>query len=165
MSNEFSKIKEKIMEHEKRIKALEDAFAGSKAEEVKEVQSRTNIKKLAKKIEVSPERIEELFDIENNALTLLKIAGKDDEEKTQKISLAVLIGYKYFLGTNQILASEIRRNVAENRVPLNNFATYLNKIIPSLIRRKGKPRSRKTTYKLTPLGEAEARAVVKELCE
>ena len=165
MSDEFSKIKEKIMEHEKRIKALEDAFAGSKTEEVKTLQSRTNIKKLAKKIKVSPERIEELFDIENNTLTLLKIAGKDGEEKTQKTSLAVLIGYKYFLGSTEILASEIKRNVAENRVSVNNFATYLNEIIPSLIRRKGKSRSRKTTYKLTPLGEAEARAVLKELCE
>jgi len=165
VSDEFSKIKEKIMEHERRIKALEDAFAGSKAEEVKKVQSRTNIKKLAKKTDVSQERIEELFDIENNTLTLLKIVGNNDEEKTQKASLAVLIGYKYFLGTKEILASEIRRNVAENRVSLNNFASYLNNIIPSLIRRKGKSRSKKTTYKLTPLGEAEAREVLKELCE
>jgi hypothetical protein len=98
-------------------------------------------------------------------LTLLKIVGNNDEEKTQKASLVVLIGYKYFLGTKEILASEIKRNVAENRVSLNNFARNLNKIIPSLIRRKGKFRSRKTTYKLTPLGEAEARAVLKELCE
>lgn len=165
MSAELSEMKKKLMEHEKRIEALEDAFAGSRTEEVGKVQTRTNIKKLARKIEVSQERIEELFDIENNTLTLLKIAGKDDEEKTKKISLAVLIGYKYLLGTKEILASEIRRNVAENRVSLSNFATHLNGIIPSLIRRKGKSRSKKTTYKLTTLGEAEARAVLKKLCE
>lgn len=165
MSEELSEMKKKLMEHEKRIKALEDAFSESRTEEVREVQTGANIKKLARKIEVSSERIEELFDFENNTLTLLKIAGKDDEEKTQKTSLAVLIGYKYFLGTKEISASEIKRNVAENRVSVNNFATYLNEIIPSLIRRKGKSRSPKTTYKLTPLGEAEARVVLKKLCE
>jgi hypothetical protein len=165
MSEEISEMRKKLREHEKRIKALEDAFAGSRTVGARKVPTGSNIQKLAENIKVSPERIEELFDIENNTLTLLKIAGEDDEEKTQKASLAILIGYKYFLGTKEVLAREVRRNVAESRIPVNNFATYLNRIIPSLIRRKGKSRSPKTTYKLTPLGEAEARAVLKKLCE
>ena len=164
-NDKIKKIEEKLEEHENRIKFLEDTFARSKIEEDKKVQNRVGIKKLAKKIDVSLEKIEELFDVEDNTLTVVKIAGEDDRDKTQKTSLAVLIGYKYILGIKEILASEIRRNVAENRVSINNFATYLNEIIPSLIRRKGKHRSPKTTYKLTTFGEVEAKAVLKKLCE
>lgn len=164
-NNELKKIKEMLQEHEKRIKSLEDIFTNSKSEEITPLEGRADIEKLAKKIGVNSEKVRELFDIENNTLTLLKIVGKDDREKAQKISLAALLGYKYFLGNEKVLSKEIRRNVAENRVPVNNFATYLNEIIPSLIRRIGKSRSPKTTYKLTPLGEAEAKEILRKLCE
>jgi septal ring factor EnvC (AmiA/AmiB activator) len=164
-NNELKKIKEMLQEHEKRIKSLEAIFTSSKSEEITPLEGRADIEKLAKKIRVNSEKVRELFDIENNALTLLKVVGKDDSEKTQKISLAVLLGYKYSLGNEKVLSKEIRRNVAENRVPVNNFATYLNEMIPSLIRRIGKLKSPKTTYKLTPLGEAEAKEILKKLCE
>ena len=162
---ELSEIRKELRDHEKRIKALEDAFKGSKTVGIKKAPVGSNLQKLAEKIGVAPERIEELFDKENNTLTLVKIIGENVEEKTQKASLAILIGYKYFLGIKEVLAGELRRNVAESRIPVDNFATYLNKIIPSFIRRKGKPKSRKTTYKLTTYGEAEAKTVLKKLCE
>jgi hypothetical protein len=162
---ELSEIRKELRDHEKRIKALEDAFKGSKTVGIKKAPVGSNLQKLAEKIGVAPERIEELFDKENNTLTLVKIIGENVEEKTQKASLAILIGYKYFLGIKEVLAGELRRNVAESRIPVDNFATYLNKIIPSFIRRKGKPKSRKTTYKLTTYGEAEAKEVLKKLCE
>lgn len=164
-NNELKKIKEMLQEHEKRIKSLEDIFPSLKSEEITPLEGRADIEKLAKKISVNSEKVRELFDIENNTLTLLKVVGKDDSEKIQKISLAVLLGYKYSLGNEKVLSKEIRRNVAENRVPVNNFATYLNEMIPSLIRRIGKLKSPKTTYKLTPLGEAEAKEILKKLCE
>ena len=63
-----------------------------------------------------------------------------------------------------MLAKEIKRNVAENNIPINNFATYINEMSPSLIRRKGKLRSPKTTYKLTPYGEAKARELIQIMC-
>jgi len=164
-NNELKKIKEMLQGHEKRIKFLENIFTNLKSEEITLLEGRADIEKLAKKIGVNSKKVRELFDIENNTLTLLKIVGKDDREKAQKISLAALLGYKYFLGNEKVLSKEIRRNVAENRVPVNNFATYLNEIIPSLIRRIGKSRSPKTTYKLTPLGEAEAKEILRKLCE
>jgi hypothetical protein len=110
-------------------------------------------------------KIKELFDVENNSLTLLKVIGEDERDKTKKISLAVLLGYKYAVGNEQVFSKEIRRNVAENRISVNNFATYLNEMIPSLIRRTGKLKSPKTTYRLTPLGEVEAKEIVKKFCE
>jgi len=137
----------------------------SKVEKATLIEGKANIEKLAQKIGVATDKVKELYDKEGDKLTLLKITGKDEREKTRKISLAVLLGYKYIFGNEEISATEIRRNVAENRVSLNNFATFLNEIIPSLIRRKGKPRSPKTTYKLTPLGEAEAKTALKKLCE
>ena len=106
-----------------------------------------------------------VYDLEGNSLTIVKIFGEDDREKIKNITLLVLLGYKYILGNNEVLSKEIRRNVAENRISLNNFATYLKEITPSLIRRKGKLRSPNTIYKLTTLGEVSARDLLKKICE
>jgi hypothetical protein len=164
--NEIQEIKDILAQHEKRINLLESMVQSSKPE-VKplSIEDKMDFTKLAQKIDVSVEKIKELFDIEEDTLTLLKALGEDDREKTKEISLAVLLGYKCFLGNERVLAKELRRNVAESRVPLDNFATYLNQLIPSLIRRIGKPKSTKTTYKLTLLGEVEAREIIKKLCE
>jgi len=164
LEKKIAELEEKLKEHEKRIKALEDTSASLKTEGIMPFQAEPEIGRLATRIDVDPRKIRELFDIEDNSLTLLRIIGKDERERTKKASLAVLLGYKHLFGNEQVLSHEIRRNVSENRVPINNFATYLNELIPSLIRRKGKPRSPKTTYKLTPLGDAEAREVLKDLC-
>lgn len=165
MSGDMKKIKETLKDHEKRMRYLEGLIPSLKAEEIRQAQGEIDFKKLAEKINVNVDKIRELFDIENNTLTLLKVSGEGDREKTQNISLAVLMGYKYLLNNEQILSIELRRNVAENGVPVDNFATYLNEIIPSLIRRKGKPKSPKTTYKLTTLGEARAKELLKKLCD
>ncbi len=121
------------------------------------------IKRLAQKAGVSEEKIGEIFDFENEILTVVKVIGSNPKEKTQNISLLTLIGHKYFLANNEVAAQEIRRNVAENRIPLENFATYLNELVPSSIRRKGKPKSPKTTYRLTVFGEVNARELIKQL--
>lgn len=165
LEKRIAELEEKMKEHEKRIKVLEDISPSLKTRKTISFQDKIGIEIIAKKINVNPEKIKALFDMEDNSLTLLRVVGKGAKEKTRKVSLAVLLGYKHFFNNEQVLSKEIRRNVAENRIPLNNFAAYLNEIIPSLIRRKGKPKSPATTYRLTPLGEAEAREVLKELCE
>jgi len=162
---EIAELKHKLAEHEKRIKSLENMILGRKAEEITLVKGKVDFERLAEKIGVKSEKVRELFDIENNSLTLLKVMGKDERDKTKKISLVVLLGYKYASGNEQVLSKEIRRNVAENRTSVNNFATYLNEMTPSLIRRIGKPKSPKITYKLTALGEAEAKEILKKLCK
>lgn len=154
-------LEKRLEEHRKRISVLESLKEKPKI--FKEPTS--GMEKLAEKANVSKECIERIFDIEENALTLTKVIGKDEEEKTQNISLLVLLGYEYFFEKDGVIASELRRNVAENRIPVNNFATHLNEIIPSLIRRKGKPRSPKTTYKLTISGKSTARELIKKLCK
>jgi predicted RNase H-like nuclease (RuvC/YqgF family) len=165
-SVEILKIREKLEEHEKRITYLEKFFAEpKKSESIRTEKSSIPISKWAEKLSISKDRIEELFDIENDSLTLVKVSGKDDKEKTKNVTLLALLGYKYLLGKNDILSQELRRNVAENRIPVNNFATYINDITPSLIRRKGVARSPKTTYKLQSLGEAEAKQLLKEVIE
>lgn len=164
-SEEYKKIRNLLEDHEKRIKLLESMFKSLKSREVTSFEGKIGIEKLAKKIGVTSDEIIELFDVEDNTLTLLKVVGEDESEKTHNISLVVLLGYKYFFDQEEVLSREIKRNVAENGISLNNFATHLNVLIPSLIRRKGKPRSRTTTYKLTPLGKAKAREILKKLCE
>lgn len=164
MSEEIKKIKEVLENHEKRIKSLEGKLPSTKIQKAASLEG-LGVGKLAEKVGTSAEKLEGLFDTENGTLTLLKVVGEDEAERTKKISLVVLLGYKYLFGDETVPSTEIKRNVAENRIPVNNFATYLNEIIPSRVRRIGKPRSPKTTYKLTPLGEAEAKEVVKELCK
>ena len=164
-NDDIKTIKEILEKHERRIKFLESMIPTLKNEEVKPVEGKVDFARLAQKIGVDSEKIRQLFDIENNNLTLLKSIGEDERERTKKIALLVLLAYRYFFGNEQVLSKEIRRNVAENRVPVNNFATYLNELIPSLIRRMGKLKSPSTTYKLTPLGEAEAKERIKKLCD
>jgi hypothetical protein len=165
MDEDLRKI---IADHEKRIVQLEKLLA----EERKPRESgqdatidNAGIKRLAEKIKVPEEKIREIFDLEQDSLTLVGVTGKDDREKTKNVALLVLLGYKYFLGVENVLAQVIRTNVGGLRVPLDNFGTYLKDITPRFVIKKGKPRSPKTTYKLTVLGEAEAKELLIKLCE
>jgi len=163
-SDQIKRIRNLLKDHERRIRLLESKFESQEGEQITPSKDKRGVEKLAKKIDVTSDKIGELFDAENETLTLVKVVGADDCEKTCNTALVILLGYKYLLGVGEVLSQEIRRNVAENRIPLNNFATYLNEIIPSMIRRKGKRKSPKTTYRLTTLGEVEGREVLKKLC-
>jgi hypothetical protein len=164
MSNkEIVEIKAKLEELEGRIYRLEETPTATRNKKASiEAKPDHLIERLAQKIGVDPEGIKKIFDIEGESLTLVSIFGKDDKERTKNATLLILIGYKYLFGRDDVLSQEVRRNVAENRVPLNNFSEHLNRITPSLIRRKGKTRSPKTTYRLTSLGEAEARELLRQ---
>ena len=83
-NSEIKKIKEILEKHEKRIKFLESMVPNLKSEEVKPVESKVGFARLAQKIGVDSEKISQLFDIENDNLTVLKVAGEDEREKTKK---------------------------------------------------------------------------------
>ena len=162
--DEIVRINKRLDELEGRIKKLEKtASVEGGVEAHKIVTPKDNVTRLAEKAKVSEEDIKQIFDLEDNSLTLVKVIGEDDQERTRNVTLLVLLGYQYLFGIDEVLSIEIKRNVAENRIPVNNFATYLNEIIPSLIRRKGKLGSTKTTYKLTTVGEVKARELLKNL--
>ena len=109
------------------------------------------------------DKFDEMFDKEKDTLTVIKHTGANDREKSQNIALLALFGYKIFFKQEEILSQEIRRNVAENGIALNNFATYLNELTPSLLRRKGELRSPKTTYRMTISGEVKAKELIKSI--
>lgn len=104
-----------------------------------------------------------LFDIEGELLTVIKVSGNNTEEKTQNITLLTLLGYKERLNKEKVLASEIRRNVAINKIPIENFGTYVNELIPQSILRIGKAKSKQVAYKLTNFGNAKAKELQKEI--
>lgn len=106
-----------------------------------------------------------LFDIEGESLTVLKVIGKKIEEKTQNVTLLTLWGYKEKLNKEKVLASEIKRNVAVNKIPVENFGTYVNELIPQSVLRIGKAKSKKMSYKLTAFGSAKAKELQKEILE
>lgn len=159
---DIEEIKKKLTELENRIVRLENTISHAVSEplHIKE-KIKSGFSKLAEKVKIVEDKICEIFDIDGESLTLTKICGKDDPEKTKNGAVMTLLGYKYILNKDGLLSKEIRRNIGVNKVPLNNFATHLNTIIPSLILRKGKPKSPNTTYRLTALGEATARDLLK----
>ena len=164
IEKEINEIKNFLQHHEERLSKLEGLFQSKPPLEKRRA---VGIKELVKKTGVSEEKIKELFDFEKDSLTVLTSLdklGKNDKERTKNITLLTLLGYKYFFGKDEIFSQEIRRNVAENNVPLNNFGSYLNELVPSFIRRKGKLKSPKTTYKSTVLGISKARELIKKLC-
>jgi len=135
MLNE-SEIMKILEDHEKRIRELEKLYKSEEEPRIHKMgESEEGVKKLAKKTGVVEEKIKEVFDLEEDVLTLVKIIGEGDKEKTKNITLLTLLGYKYFSGRNELPSQEIKRNVVEHNIPVNNFATYLNEMIPSLLRR------------------------------
>ncbi len=164
-SREIAELKTTLRDHEERLRKLEERVRTGGPELPEEVGVITGIRRLAGKAGVDTECVRGIFDVEGNQLTVTRFSGQDNKGLSQDITLLTLVGYKFLLGQIQVLSKEIRRNVGENGVPIDNFSTYLNEIIPSFIRKKGKPRSPKTTYRLTPLGEAKCREIIKALCE
>ena len=138
---EFNKIWQKISELEKESKKINDENS------------------------VAMKFSENLFDIEGESLTVLHGIGEKIEEKAQNTALLTLLGYKEKLNTEKVLASEIRRNVAVNKIPVENFATYINHLIPQFIIRIGKARSNKVSYKLTAFGLSKAKELQKAIFE
>lgn len=164
IEKEINQIKKELKDHKERISKLENPIETKRPKTLKK-SSGDGRQILSKKINISEEKIGEIFDFEDETLTLLKVIGENPKERTQNTSLLVLLGYKYCLNKNEVLSQEIRRNVGENGIPLENFATYLNELVPSSVRRKGKRKSPKTTYRLMAFGESKAKELIKKLCE
>jgi len=164
MKEEIKAIKKKLEDHEKRISKIEGKIQKGVGEKITmPIGLDQGIKRLAKKAGITEEQVRGIFDFEGEKLTLIKLPEGNEREITQNATLVILLGYKYCFTNEDILAIEIRRNLAENEVSLNNFATHLNKIIHSLIRRKGKQKSAKTNYKLTLPGEVKAKKIINEM--
>jgi hypothetical protein len=160
---EIGLLKEKIQDHDKRIVELENILKEKK--EIPDTEEKSSIKKIASKLGTSEDKIYEIFDKEETILTVIKTMGTNDKDKTQNIALLTLFGYKIFFEKEELLSQEIRRNVAENNVFLNNFALYLNELAPTYLRKKGEIRSPKTTYRLTISGEVKAKELIKNILD
>lgn len=143
LEKEINKIKDEIRELKERMRKLGE------------------IGKLHSK-ERKSNAIDKVFDIEQDKLTVIRFIGKKTKEKIQNISLLALYGYKKEMGVDKVLSSEIKRNVAINKVPVENFGTYIKKIIPKCILGIGKKFSTKYQYKLTSYGEVKAKEILEE---
>jgi len=133
-----AEVKKILDNHEERMKKLELFFQ--------------------KNGDITPSK--EIWDIEGERLTLLRFTGDSTQEKTKNIALLVLLGYKIKLEKGKVDASEIKRNVGLNRVPTENFGTYMKEMVPQLVLRVGKAKSNKLAYRLTPFGESKAKSLL-----
>jgi hypothetical protein len=104
----------------------------------------------------------DIFEVQGDKVIVTRFPGKGNEEKTQNIALFTLLGYRIKLNQTEVLSNLVRENVAMNLVPLDNFGTYMKKIIPRYIIRIGKAKSNVVKYKLTSLGEAFVKKLLKE---
>lgn len=109
--------------------------------------------------------LEDIFDIDGDDLTLLKISGEKTKDKSQNVALLVLLGHKEKFNNEKIHSSLIKKNVALHGIPIENFGTHLNELIPQSIIRMGKKGSNKVVYKLTLFGEAKAKRLRREILE
>jgi predicted transcriptional regulator len=101
---------------------------------------------------------------EGKIIVTRTISGKNIREKTKDAALLSLIGYKQKLKETEISASKLRESVATLKIPLENFATYINDLIPQSIMKKAKGK-KNVFYKLTTFGEAKAKTLLKEITE
>lgn len=163
-NNEFLEIMRKVENHEKRIGELENILKKTNLKKTVSQEEVKELDKLIKKTGINKSKLDEVYDVESDQLTVVKTIGEDSKEKIKNIVLLVLLGYKYLLGIDNVLSQEIRRSVSENGLPCDNFGTYINEMSPSLIRRKGKMRSPRTLYRLLPLGETRARETLSKTC-
>ena len=143
-----------LLSIDRRLQNLEVAIAkfgsGARPQEVfpvitpvqhSAVSQNHSLKQLAIKVSLEEEVLKRVFDLDGNILTLINPGNGNDGQKTKNVALLVLLGQKYVFGIEDVLSSEIKRNVSENRIQINNFATHLNGMAPSLVRRKGKAKS------------------------
>ena len=75
--NELDELKKILSNHEDRLKALEQKLQSPTTEEQISIKG-SGVEKLAEKVGSSIEKLQCLFDIENNTLTLLKVEGSDE---------------------------------------------------------------------------------------
>lgn len=160
---ELRLLKEKAHDHDTRIADLEKILKVK--EEMPAIKETAGIQKLATKLGIPVGKLDEIFDKDGSELTIINHSGTDVRNKTQNITLLTLFGYKIYFGLEEVLSQEIRRNVAENGISLGHFSKYLNELIPRLLRRKGKLRSPKTTYRLNIQGEVKAKKLIKSIVD
>ncbi|MFA5199362.1 MAG: hypothetical protein WC442_00425 [Candidatus Omnitrophota bacterium] len=156
IKKQLEEIKSLLEAQEKRISNIEEQIKGVESTKKEELCQQSVIKRKM----VDKGVMSEIFDVEGDAVTVVSLVGNDEQEKTQNAALLVLYGYKYFKNQIEVSAQEIRRNLIENNISINNSATHLKEITPSLIRRKGVVKSPKTSYKLTLVGEGRVKNLI-----
>jgi predicted RNase H-like nuclease (RuvC/YqgF family) len=158
LESKIEKLERIIEDHERRISKLEGS-------PLSETTVTPGLERFSKVVGLAVDNIKSIFDIDTaqSKLMPLKLVGLNSKEKTQNAVLVSLLGYKYIFGKEEVPASDLRRIAKEHKLPFTNFGSYLNEIIPSLVRRIGE--GTRTLYKLTPAGEAKAIEVVRKMVE
>jgi len=122
------------------------------------------ILKLATNLGFPVQKIFEVYDKDEDCIiTIINSVGTYIKDKVQNIALLTLFGYKLFFGQEEVLSQEIRRNVTENKITLNNFAKHLDELSPKFLRKPRFLRGSETPYRLTRLGENKARDLIKKI--
>jgi len=123
----------------------------------------TNIFNFANKLGVTDEQLKQVFDFEDEKLTLLITpTDKKISIKQQKIALAVLTTYKNCYGQEELSVRELNRNIEYVGLSTGNLSTNFKKIKSEIIM-KGKPKSTNMTYKVTAPGERRGIKIIQEL--
>lgn len=105
----------------------------------------------------------EIYDKDEDSITIINPVGKFIKDKIQNLALLTLFGYRLFFGQAEVPVHEIKRNVTENKITLNNFSKHLDELSPKFIRKPRLSRGSETPCRLTRLGENKAIDLIKRI--
>jgi uncharacterized protein (TIGR02391 family) len=128
-----------------------------------DIQPKRN-QKYAAELEIPIESLYEIFDKEEeDQLTVINFVGRTNKQKVQNIALLIILGYKWFFGQEEVPSQEIRRNISENKIPLNNVSLHLRELTPKFLRRIEDSRVARNSYRLTRIGVNKSKELIKEI--
>ena len=123
-----------------------------------------SIKKLAKDANITIDQLRQIFDFEEEDLTLLtEIIGKNEEERQFKATLLMLTGLSYCYGREEILSPDLKERLARLDIrSLTNLSANLRKYRQYILL-KGRPGDPRARYKITGPGKRKGLGMILEL--
>ena len=73
------------------------------------------MQKLATDLGIPVQKFFEIYDQDEDCITIINPVGKFIKDKIQNLALLTLFGYRLFFGQAEVPVQEIKRNVTENK--------------------------------------------------
>jgi len=160
MSEEISKIREKLEKLEERILKLERLYQ-TKPEEIRPLALRERLEKFAEKVSLSIDQLEDVFEFNEQDLKFIyrPLTGSVADRQVS-FTQCILIGLEEIYQKKSLATSELMKKLDDYGLDSNNLSRNLQRR-PNIFRMTG--RGKATKYKLTDIGKTSAIQLVQTL--